>query len=156
MCSNPPRELPIFQCVIGVLNLKCFPLGAGVFSGKQIRIGKKAMFLKQCVSGDFNPLHVDAEHARKGIFGERVAHGIFTLSLVSATLSKFPGDVVYLSQNAMFVKPVKVGDTIKAVSRVKEKGEKGGLKLDTNCYNQKGEVVMEGEAQVKIFEPKEQ
>ena len=132
---------------------------------ERIEVGEERTFSKTIteadianfagVSGDFNPLHVDAEHARKGIFGERVAHGIFTLSLVSATLSKFPGDVVYLSQNAKFVKPVKVGDTIKAVSRVKEKGEKGGLKLDTNCYNQKGEVVMEGEAQVKIFEPEE-
>ena len=51
MCSIPPRELPIFQGVIGVLNLKCFPLGAGVFSGKEIRIGKKVLRLKQGVSG---------------------------------------------------------------------------------------------------------
>ncbi|MFX1301106.1 MAG: hypothetical protein ACFFDE_09195, partial [Promethearchaeota archaeon] len=45
-----------FQCVIGVLNLKCFPLGAGVFSGKEIRIGKKAMLMRQWVSGDFNQM----------------------------------------------------------------------------------------------------
>lgn len=107
------------------------------------------------VSGDFNPLHVDAEYSKKGIFGERVAHGIFSLSLISTVLSKLPRDVVYLSQIARFVKPVKIGDTIKAVAKVKEKGEKGMLKLETNCYNQRGEVVLEGEAKVKIFEPRE-
>lgn len=132
---------------------------------KEIKIGEERTFCKTVteadianfagVSGDFNPLHMDAEHAKKGIFGERVAHGIFTLSLVSATLAKFPGDVVYISQSAKFVKPVKIGDTIKAVAKVEEKGEKGRLRLATNCYNQRGEIVMEGEAQVRIFEPGE-
>lgn len=133
---------------------------------KEIKVGEERTFCRTVteadivnfagVSGDFNPLHVDAEHAKRGIFGERVAHGIFTLSLVSTTLAKLPGDVVYISQSAKFVKPVKIGDTIRAVSRVEEKKEKGILRLATNCYNQMGEIIMEGEAQVRIFEPEEQ
>lgn len=132
---------------------------------EKISIGEERTFVKTVteadivnfagISGDFNPLHVNEEHAKKGIFGERVAHGMLTAAFISATLAKFPGDIVYISQYVKFVRPVKIGDTIKAVSKVKEKEEKKTeLKLETNCYNQKGEIVMEGEAKVRVFEQK--
>src|SRR4030042_6000025 len=35
------------------------------------------------LSGDFNQIHVDADYAGKGPFGQRVAHGLLVLSIVS-------------------------------------------------------------------------
>jgi len=54
------------------------------------------------VTGDDNPLHLDAEYAADGLFGGRVAHGMFTAGVVSAALAALPGDVVYDSQELSF------------------------------------------------------
>lgn len=105
------------------------------------------------ISGDFNPIHVDAEYAKNTIFKERIAHGILTASFISTTIAALPGEIVYLSQNLKFTKPVKIGDTIKAVAEVKEKLEGERLLVETTCTNQRDEVVVVGEAKVKVFEP---
>lgn len=104
-------------------------------------------------TGDLNPLHLDKDYASRTVFGDRIAHGILTVGLVSAALSKLPGVVVYLSQNIRFMKPVKIGDTIEAVVEVIEvTPEKSQLRLKTTCSNQRGEQVLDGEAQVKLFD----
>ncbi len=107
------------------------------------------------VSGDFNPLHLDEEYARRTIFGGRIAHGILALGLISAALAKLPGVVVYLSQSVKFTRPVRIGDTIEAVVEVVDKvAEKSGVRLRTFCRNQRGESVLEGEARVKLLDLK--
>ncbi|MBI4334290.1 MAG: MaoC family dehydratase [Chloroflexi bacterium] len=105
------------------------------------------------VSGDFNPLHLDEVFARKTVFGDRIAHGMLTLGFVSAALAKLPGTVVYLSQSVKFLRPVKIRDTIEAVAEVVERvPDKGQVVLKTTCSNQRGELVLEGEARVKLFD----
>ena len=103
------------------------------------------------VTGDHNPVHVDEEFAKTTRFGRRIAHGMLTASLISAVLAnKLPGEgSVYLGQTLQFVAPVFAGDEITArviVTEVRE--DKPIVKLETICLNQRGDVVVRGEATV--------
>jgi acyl dehydratase len=103
------------------------------------------------VTGDRNPVHVDEEFAKTTRFGKRIAHGMLTASLISAVLAnKMPGEgSVYLGQTLQFVAPVFPGDDITARVTVKEiREDKPIVKLETVCMNQRGEVVIRGEATV--------
>lgn len=105
------------------------------------------------VSGDFNPVHMREEFARKTFFGGRIAHGVFALGLVSAAGAKLPGLVILLSMSSKFLKPVKIGDTITAVAEViAARKDKGIVTLKNTCTNQNGEVVVEGETMIRLFE----
>lgn len=116
------------------------------------RIDEGLITMFSVVTGDVNPLHLDDEFAGQTLFGGRIAHGMFTASLISAALSTFPGVVVYLSQNLRFVKPVRPGDEIEALATVIEKWEeRNELQLQTLCKNQKDEIVLEGEARIRIL-----
>jgi 3-hydroxybutyryl-CoA dehydratase len=101
------------------------------------------------VSGDRYPLHVDEEYARTTRFGARVAHGLLTASLLSTTnglLLQRPGGIS-LAQTLRFLGPVYVGDTITATTEVVEViAERRRLRCRTTCVNQRGEVVVDGEA----------
>ncbi|MCL7452137.1 MAG: MaoC family dehydratase [Anaerolineae bacterium] len=123
------------------------------------QIGERASFAKTVTEsdvatfagliGDFNPIHVDAEYARKSRFGRRVAHGIFTAGLISAVLgNQLPGPgCIYLSQQIEFLAPVFIGDTITAVAEVSEwRADKRIVTLKTDCYNQDDEQVLTGKA----------
>src|SRR5947209_15622980 len=63
------------------------------------------------LSGDHNPIHLSEHFARKTRFGERIAHGLYTASLISAVLGMYlPGPgAVYLSQTLNFRGPVRIG-----------------------------------------------
>lgn len=105
------------------------------------------------ITGDFNPLHVDAEFAQQSRFGERIAHGILTAGLISAVLgTRLPGPGgVYLSQTLKFLKPVRFGDTITATAEVVSyRSDKRILTLRTSCRNQRGETVAEGESMLLV------
>ncbi len=101
--------------------------------------------------GDTNPLHVDAEFARKSRFGQRIAQGILIAGLISTAIgTRLPGvGAVYLGQNLRFLRPTFIGDTITATITVKTiREDKPVLTLDTVCTNQRGEQVITGEATV--------
>ncbi len=110
------------------------------------------------VSGDHNPLHSDAEYAKKTRFGECIAHGMLSAGFISAVLgTKLAPNAcaIYLSQTLRFLRPVKVGDTIRAIAEVKGiEPEKRTLTLETECYNQNGDAVTKGEA-VILLDPVE-
>jgi 3-hydroxybutyryl-CoA dehydratase len=123
------------------------------------QIGEQASFTKTITEadvttfaglmGDFNPLHVDAEYARKSRFGQRVAHGIFTGGLISAVLgNKLPGPgSIYLSQQIEFLEPVYIGDTITARVEVTSwRPEKKIITLKTDAYNQNEKQIVTGKA----------
>lgn len=127
--------------------------------------GQKATFTKTIteadvsafagITGDFNPLHVDAGFARRSRFGERIAHGMLTAGLISAVLGmRLPGPGgVFLSQTLKFLKPVRIGDTITAEAEVVSyRQDKRILTLRTTCRNQDGLAVVEGEA-VLLVDP---
>ncbi|MDQ0200728.1 MaoC family dehydratase [Neobacillus ginsengisoli] len=128
---------------------------------EDIQIGDSAVFSKTIsefdiyqfagLTGDFNPMHIDEEFAKKTFFKERIAHGLLTGSFISTVLGmKLPGpNSIYLSQNFTFTAPVKMGDTIKAIVEVVEKrDDKKLIKLKTQIWNQREEMVVDGEALV--------
>lgn len=101
------------------------------------------------LTGDFNPLHVDHEHAAQTRFGRPVVHGAFLAGLVSAVLGmQMPGPgALYASQSLAFKRPVFIGDTITAEAEAVERiEEKNRVRFATRCTNQHGEVVAEGES----------
>ena len=103
------------------------------------------------MSGDINPAHVDPEYAMSSRFREVIGHGMWSGALISTVLgTEFPGPgTIYLGQNLRFRRPVKVGDTITIKVTAKEKDtSKGRVVLDTECFNQNGEVVVSGTADV--------
>jgi 3-hydroxybutyryl-CoA dehydratase len=101
------------------------------------------------VTGDHNPVHVDEQYAAGTRFGKRIAHGMFTASLISALLAnELPGaGSVYVSQTLNFKAPVFLGDTITATVEVTEfRARSRATTLKTTVHNQDGVLVLEGEA----------
>ena len=101
------------------------------------------------LSGDFNPMHLDAEHAKNSRFGQRIAHGMLSAALISGALfqSGLGYGGIYVSQTLYFRAPVFIGDTITITLDIKEiNEEKGRLKVETVATNQDGKVVMTGMA----------
>jgi 3-hydroxybutyryl-CoA dehydratase len=105
------------------------------------------------VTGDFNPVHLDAVAASQSRFGERIAHGMLSAGFISAVIAmRLPGPgSIYLSQSLRFTKPVRIGDTVTTrVEVVEVMAPKRRLRLATVCRNQNGETVVEGEAVVMV------
>ena len=106
------------------------------------------------LSGDYNPLHFDEEWAKTTIFNGRIAHGLLTASYISTVIGmKLPGPgTIYLGQNMNFMGPVRIGDTLTARVEVASlNDEKQRVTLKTLCTNQNQEVVIEGDALIKIM-----
>ena len=103
------------------------------------------------LTGDFNPLHIDAEFAKTTPFGERVAHGILTLAVSNGQQNLsgwFEGTTLALLglDRMKFTVPVKFGDTVRTELTVKEtrpssKPDRGVVVFDVAVRNQRGEVV---------------
>lgn len=101
--------------------------------------------------GDINPVHVNAEYAKTTRFGERIVHGMLTASFFSTIVGMLiPGaDAIYLGQTCKFLLPVKFGDTITATGEViSMRPEKKIAVMRTTIVNQRGELVIDGEATV--------
>ncbi|HEY3185522.1 MAG TPA: MaoC/PaaZ C-terminal domain-containing protein [Gaiellaceae bacterium] len=105
------------------------------------------------LSGDYNPLHVDAEFARTTPFGERIAHGLLGLAIASGLVSRTGAiegtTLAFLATEWRFTAPIKLGDTITVRSRVADKREsskpdRGVVTFAVQVVNQRSEVVQEG------------
>jgi 3-hydroxybutyryl-CoA dehydratase len=104
------------------------------------------------VTGDRNPIHLSEHFAAKTPFGTRIAHGLYTASLISAVLgTRLPGPgAVYISQTLNFRAPVKIGDTVEVTVTVAElMPDKRRARLTCTC-SVGDEVVLDGEAWVKV------
>jgi 3-hydroxybutyryl-CoA dehydratase len=105
------------------------------------------------ISGDVNPVHVDEAYAHTTRFGGRIAHGMLTAGFISAVLgTRLPGPGgIYLSQALKFTAPVRAGDTITASAEVVAyREDKRIVTLKTECTNQRGEIVVAGEAVIMM------
>lgn len=104
------------------------------------------------VSGDNNPLHLDASYAADTAFGERIAHGALSFSFISAVLgTKMPGlGTIYVSQSVTFLAPVRIGDEVVTTATVKARDEaKKRVTLVTQCVVGDKKVAA-GEAVVQV------
>lgn len=102
-------------------------------------------------SGDINPVHLDEEYASNTMFKGRIAHGMWSASLISTCIGiKMPGPgSIYLGQELRFKLPVRIGDCLTATVTVKEKNEKRKtVVLDCKVVNQQGKIVVQGDATV--------
>jgi 3-hydroxybutyryl-CoA dehydratase len=115
-------------------------------------IGEADVVLFAGISGDFNPLHVDAEFASRSVFGARVAHGTLTLGVAAGVLgTMLPGlGTVATGLSVEFHAPVFIGDTITArveVASIDREGER--VVMDLTWTNQRGVLVASGQATVR-------
>jgi 3-hydroxybutyryl-CoA dehydratase len=106
------------------------------------------------LTGDRNPIHLSEHFAARTSFGKRIAHGLYTASLISAVLgTRLPGPgAIYISQTLNFRAPVKIGDTVLVtvtVTVAELMPEKSRARLSCICAVG-GEVVLDGEALVKV------
>ncbi len=108
------------------------------------------LILFAAVSGDVNPVHLDSGFAAESMFKERIAHGMWSGSLISAALATvMPGPgTIYMDQSLSFKRPVKLNDTLTVKLTVLKKESKNRVVLDCDVRNQKDEKVVSGEAKV--------
>jgi 3-hydroxybutyryl-CoA dehydratase len=99
------------------------------------------------LTGDWYPLHTDAEYSRKGPFGERIAHGMLILSIANGLMPLNEMAIVafYGMDRVRFTAPTKIGDTIHVELEVTEKQDKGDIggviALKESVKNQRDETV---------------
>ena len=118
---------------------------------EDIHVGDKASLSKTIseydvyafagVTGDFNPVHVNAEFA----------HGMISAGLISAVLgTELPGiDTIYMNQELSFLAPVLYGDTLTATVECIEKDDKKHrIIFRTTVTNQNDKLVTDGKARV--------
>lgn len=110
------------------------------------------------LSGDFNPLHIDHESARKGAFKGPVAHGLLGLAIVSGLASHAPrvDTLAFLAiLEWKFHRPIAFGDTVRVLSRVvatepRARGRRGLVTWHRLLLNQRDEAVQEGLTQTLV------
>jgi acyl dehydratase len=106
------------------------------------------------LSGDYNPLHTDAEFGKKTPFGERIAHGMLIQSIATGMANwtgVFQGTTLALmEQSVRYKAPVHFGDTVHLELEVKEKkasskDDRGIVFFFARVINQNDVIVQEGE-----------
>ena len=106
------------------------------------------------LSGDFTQIHTNAEFSKNTPFGQRIAHGLLGVSIVSglaAQTSVMEGTVIAFREikNWKFIKNILIGDTIHAELEVRSTKElrrvgAGAVDIEINVKNQDAEVLMRG------------
>jgi acyl dehydratase len=114
------------------------------------------------LSGDYMPIHTNAEYAKGTIFGERVAHGFLGLIIASGLFTRtelangIQGTVIaLLGVNWGFKGPIKIGDTVHLEvevvdSKETSKNDRGIVTLKRRLINQEGTLVQEGETPLMV------
>ena len=106
------------------------------------------------LSLDNNPVHIDDKYAEGTIFKSKIVHGFLSGSLFSAIIgTKLPGNgSIYLNQTMNFKRPIYHNQLVVAkVTIVDIKYDKSIVLLDTICYDEYNNVLIDGTALVKII-----
>ena len=104
------------------------------------------------ISGDFNPIHIDEEYAKKTRYKKKIAHGLMSASFFSALFgTKLPGSgCVYTSQSLRFKRPIFVGDEVNTIIKIKSiDKEQSKIVFTTQCIV-KLKIAIDGEAEIYI------
>ncbi|MGR0279767.1 MaoC family dehydratase [Marinomonas dokdonensis] len=104
------------------------------------------------VTGDTNPVHLDAEYAAKTSFGQPIAHGMLSAGFISAAIgTKLPGPgCIYLDQSVKFRGPVFIGqEVVTRITVVDINQRRKRVTLKTECLCE-GKLVVTGEATIMM------
>lgn len=117
------------------------------------------------LTGDYNPMHTDAEFAKTTMFGQRIAHGMLTLSYAVGQAYQLGflerTIIAFRSLEMKFSAPVLIGDTCHVELVVKEKSEAkrlggGWVTMDVKIAKHDGTVAQSGTWTMLIaFKPAE-
>ncbi len=117
------------------------------------------------LSGDFNRLHVDSVYAESSHFGQRIAHGLLVLSVLSGLTTQTmayrllePYVMALLDIKCRFPKPTFIGDTVIArvsvVERIQDvKPGRDKIVFRREAVNQRGEVVVQADFAMLMRSP---
>lgn len=115
-------------------------------------ISESDVYLFAGITGDLNPVHVDAEFAKTTPFGARVAHGPLTFSLCAGLLgTELPGvGTVAVTNEVAYEAPVYIGDTIEVKVEVAVLDhDRNRATMAVTWHNQDGRQVASGSMVVK-------
>jgi acyl dehydratase len=132
---------------------------AGQRASRSLTLTREHVQSFAALTGDYNPLHFDADFAAGTKFGRLVVQGGLTTGLLHALVAMdLPGPgTVFLSQNWKFTAPVYIGDAITAeaeVLSVHAAKPVTQLRITVRRHaagEPPGEVVLEGEAWCYTF-----
>ncbi len=106
------------------------------------------------LSGDFHPTHFDDEFAKGSFYGEKVGHGLLSLSVAMGLINHWEyrsrSIMAFIKVTCSFLRPVKVNDRIHAKSSILGKKEwkkpdKGVVVFGLEIINHRGETVARAE-----------
>lgn len=99
------------------------------------------------LTGDHNPLHLDEEFAQTTRFGDRVVHGMLTLSVTGGLRHPLNGDrlvCLYGIDRIRMTRPVRIGDAVHVegeVTQLTPKDAGGVVTFTEEIFNQDSERV---------------
>src|SRR5436190_17861947 len=123
VCLGYTRNLDITENVLELVHFEDLPLG-GEWSTRRRTITEAELSAFVGLSGDYNPLYTDVEHARGSHFGDRVVPGALIAAMTAgmgAIDVPVPATVGLVGMDWRFVRPVKPGDTIRSLWRLNRK-----------------------------------
>lgn len=106
------------------------------------------------ITGDWHPIHINKEYAKTTIFGERIAHGMLTLTLGSALCMQMGPNtyspksfIAFITMTDIIISnPTKIGDTLSwegTVASLEPKSKnRGVIGFDCEIKNQRGETCL--------------
>ena len=136
---------------------------------KNLEVGDKLIPIKKLItmkqirmyadaSGDYNPIHIDAEFAKTSQFGRNIGHGMMVAATISELMVKnFAGAWYKTGKMKMrFKSPVYPEDEIQTLGMIK-KSESIGAETHITCavqiLRQDGDTIISGETSVTLKNP---
>lgn len=113
------------------------------------------------LSGDFNRIHMDRVSSAKGMFGQRVAHGVLGIAMVTGLIDRL--GLFRSSMGAMlgieewrFAGPIFIGDTVHIELsieslRLTSRGDRGVVRRRIRLLNADGTLLQEGVITVLVL-----
>ncbi len=127
-----------------IIDAPVLNLALSFISDKRLNINTPILDLEIDISNDVNPLHVDAEYAKKKGFDGRVVYGLLTASFYSTLVGVYlPGKYCILQGiDIQFSKPVYIDDTLTVTGKVSYINEAyKQIEIKATIVNQHGQKV---------------
>ena len=120
----------------------------------EIRITQDMIEVYAAISGDFNPIHVDAQVAAASAFGGTIAHGCIPMEPVFQSIMRWRNSEALPPDTAIRLRyraPSRPGDVIRSEASVRGDRQLEGrrlIEIGFVCLNQRDECVIDGECEL--------